>query len=436
MTAETRNLHSKASARLSWSRHSIASMAAGEGLARLCNLALLILISRRFGVRTMGAYALAQALSLYLSQGIDLGLRHIGAGLIASRADNVQLVVSAVQRKRLILAIPVITVGYYYGRIGPVPSDTRSLVSMYALSMIGYAFSLDWLAWGMKRFGWMSGWRALVSFLGLAITAPAVQFLHVGPTVIALGNGVAYAIAAYILWQFWAKRVLLKKTTLNFWTSHPDVIIQWKSVFWMGLAMLANQAFSSIDVMILGYLADSTQTGLYSAAYRMFLLVLAIYYLVMQALYPQLAAISAEQRNFRTLQPYIKRIGLAGIGITILMELIRKPLIGILYGAAFVDADRLAIPILLAIPLELIASFLLTAIIAWGESRTALAATVTAGLCNVALNFCLIPRYGAMGASYATPLSYGVFLLVLLLCLWKPLRPSKASDMKFSTAFN
>jgi O-antigen/teichoic acid export membrane protein len=204
----------------------------------------------------------------------------------------------------------------------------------------------------------------------------------------------------------------------------------------MGLAMLANQAFSSIDVMILGYLADSTQTGLYSAAYRMFLLVLAIYYLVMQALYPQLAAIPMEQRNFRTLQPYMKRIGLAGIGITILMELIRKPLIGILYGSAFVDAERLAVPILLAIPLELVASFLLTAIIAWGESRTALAATVTAGLCNVVLNFRLIPRFGAMGASYATPLSYAVFLLVLLLCLWKPLRPSNVSDMKLSTPFN
>jgi O-antigen/teichoic acid export membrane protein len=113
----------------------------------------------------------------------------------------------------------------------------------------------------------------------------------------------------------------------------------------------------------------------------------------------------------------LAKLALIGIFIAIFMELIRSPLITLLYGPAFHDAIMLATPILLSIPLELLVSFLLTAIIAWGQSRTALIATVIAGTCNATLNLLLIPKFQALGAAYTTPISYGIFLLTLLVCL-------------------
>jgi len=53
-------------------------------------------------------------------------------------------------------------------------------------------------------------------------------------------------------------------------------------------------------------------------------------------------------------------------------------------------------------------------LIAWDHPRRVIAATGTAVATNVILNLFLIPRFGAMGAAYSTPLSYAPFLLVLV----------------------
>jgi O-antigen/teichoic acid export membrane protein len=401
-----------------WSRKSVLSNASGEGFARLCNLVLIAFVSRRFGVRALGAFALAQGLSLYLSQAMDLGLRHVGARLVAVQPDRAWPVVIAIQKKRFLLAIPVVALGYCYGRFGPVPEDTRTMVSFYALSMVGYALSLDWVAWGMKQFAWMSGWRAIVSLTGLGITTLCAGIFHAGLSAIPIGNGVAYIVAAYLLWNLWAKRVLNHESLPGIPdSSHP--IIPWRSVLGLGVTMLANQAFSSVDMLILGSLSTSHEVGLYSAAYRLLLLVFAVYYLIMQAIYPQLATVPHDKRVIATLQPYLWRLAWIGLGVMLFMEAIRKPLIAVLYGSAFDPAARLSTPILYAIPIELLASFLFTAMIAWDRTRGALFATIIGCISNVALNVYLIPRYGAMGAAYAVPISYGVFLLILLVHLFE-----------------
>jgi O-antigen/teichoic acid export membrane protein len=73
--------------------------------------------------------------------------------------------------------------------------------------------------------------------------------------------------------------------------------------------------------------------------------------------------------------------------------------------------------------------------IAWDRSSMALLAASAAALSNILLNFWLIPRYGAMGAAYATPLSYGVFLIALLVCSHKAVRsnPRLTTDSVAST---
>jgi O-antigen/teichoic acid export membrane protein len=411
-------LERKLAARVRWSSRSIGSIILGEGFARLCNLALVVFISRKFGVRVTGAYALAQTLGLYLIQGIDCGLRHIGARLVASDTAVIPSVARAVQRKRILLAIPVISLGYCYGYFGPVPADTRHIVSLYALSMVGYAFSLDWLAWGMKRFLWVSGWRSIVSFIGAGTAILAVELFHAGPNMIALANGAGYATAAYVLWTFWARRIWTRQISPGL-DRISEPTLRWRTIFLLGATMIVNQLFSSIDVIMLGCLTNSTQIGLYSAAYRILLLVLAVYYMVIESIYPELAAIPASQREPNTLWGYLWKLVLIGIGITIAMELLRRPLILIFYGAAFTAAVPLSVPILFSIPLELGGAFLLTATIAWDRSSMALVSATAAASSNILLNFWLIPRYGAMGAAYATPLSYGVYLIALLLCSHK-----------------
>lgn len=399
----------------------ILAIATGEGIARLCNLLLVIFISRTFGVRAAGAYAVAQAISIYQMYGIDFGLRQTGARLVARHPRSLRQVVRFVQRRRVLLAIAMVAAGYWYGRAGPVQHDERQMVSLYALATFGYAISVDWLAWGMQRFALMSGWRTMVSVVGLAVTTVGAVTFHADLRVVPAAAGLAYLVAGLWLWASWARKAIARETDegneLNL-SDFPD----WKSTAVLGTALLMYQAFYSIDTLMLGGMTDSVQTGLYSAAYRLLLLVLAVYYFVMQAVYPRLAAIPEEQRRVHPLRlPLLLAVG-SGTGIAIVMCMVRGPLIELLFGNAFAASAALAPPLFLAIPLDFVTSMLFTVLVAWDHPRRVIAATGTAVTSNVALNLFLIPLYGARGAAWATPLSYVPFLLILV---WQLQRASK-----------
>ena len=89
-------------------------LAIGEGTARVCTMLALILVSRKFGVSTLGSLALAQTLGIYIALGIDSGSRHIGAKLIAAHPGNLRITQSRIQRKRLLLALLAIPLGFLY----------------------------------------------------------------------------------------------------------------------------------------------------------------------------------------------------------------------------------------------------------------------------------------------------------------------------------
>ena len=394
-------------------RGHVFAIAAGEGAARLCNLLLVIFISRGFGVRAAGAYAVAQALSIYQMHAIDFGLRQTGARIVATHPRRVRQVVRFIQRRRIALAIGVIALGYLYGREGPVQQDARMFVSLYALSMFGYGLSVDWLAWGMQRFALMSGWRALVSAIALVFTVASVAKFHAGLLVVPFAVALGYLVAGFWLWTGWARGMLAHESVEQGDLPLPE-FPGWKSMSLLGTALLMYQAFYSIDTMMLGAMTDSTQTGLYSAAYRLLLLVLAIYYFLMQAVYPRLAAIPVGQRRLDPLRRPLLLAFALGVAIAAVMWIVRRRLIELLFGSAFATSSALAAPLLLAIPLDFLTSVLFTVLVAWDHPRRVIASTGTAVAANVVLNLFLIPRFGAMGAACATPLSYVPFLLVLI----------------------
>jgi O-antigen/teichoic acid export membrane protein len=204
----------------------------------------------------------------------------------------------------------------------------------------------------------------------------------------------------------------------------------WRSTAVLGIALLMYQAFYSVDTIMLGAMTNSTQTGLYSAAYRLLLLVLAICYFIMQAVYPRLAAVPEGQRSLRMFKRPLSFAIIAGIAAALMMSVARTPLIHLLFGPAFAASAALARPLLFAIPLDFVTSVLLTVLVAWDHPRRVITATGAAVGTNVVLNLLLIPRYGARGAAYATPLSYIPFLLVLV---WQLRHASRRRESSHST---
>lgn len=396
----------------------LATLASGEGVSRLSNLLLLIFISHKFGVRITGSFALAHAVALYLTLGIDMGLRHIGAALLANHPGKVREITHLVQRKRSRMTLLLVPLGVLFGCFGPLPPDSRLLVSLFAVSVAGYALSLDWVAWGLHSFRWVAVWRGSASLSAAAISIGLILVVPGNIAVTAFGNAAGYLLAGFLLWVCWWRRSFSSTSTLTL--DHNGGItnqLTWRPALSMGAALLLNQAFNNIDLLLLGAYSDSHEVGLYNAAYRMILLVLGIYYLVTQSLYPTLARWDASRKTLSAIKLHLALLLICGVLLSLLLYSCKNTLLLLLYGPKFSAAGSLLSVLVLALPLDFLTSFLCNAMVAWGYSRRVLISTTTALAANIGLNLYLLPRFHAFGAAWATVASYFVLLLMMLITL-------------------
>jgi O-antigen/teichoic acid export membrane protein len=166
-------------------------------------------------------------------------------------------------------------------------------------------------------------------------------------------------------------------------------------------AFLALTVFYKFDVLLLQRLQSTHVVGVYAAGYKLVDIVHALAVVAAAALYPRLSRmLSSEDRapaSGRSLELFLLA-GVLGAGILWLM---REPLTGWLFGAAYAgtaDVLGLLAPALIALVLNILAGYLLSAAdrIAW----LAFAYTV-AGLLKLGLGLWWIPQYGAVGMAAA-----------------------------------
>ena len=388
----------------------LVDFASGEILGRLCNIAILLFLAHRFGVVFVGVYALAQGMVQYSYPFIDFGLRHVGARLIAKHPEAGEEIVRQVQKRRLLMAGLLIPLLALYAWFVNLPLQEKLFV--FAFAMVGslYAASLDWAAWGREHL-------RLASFGRAVVPASVLLCLLLGHNSgyvlwwLVLGNVVGNVLQATVFRAWWRKHrpVLSRPIPLD---SIRDSL-EWKRTSVMGMAWFCNLAFSSIDMLMLGVMTNSREVGLYSAAYRVLSQVLFTYYFLTNVLYPQLARQNHRQR-LRMLQPRIL-LPLFGLGmvIAVLVTLVRRPVMGIVFGHEFLPATLLLLLLAWAIPLDFVTSFLTNAYIAWGMEKEILRCTAIAAASNIVLNLIWIPGYGATAAAANTLVSYVIFLVSL-----------------------
>jgi len=175
-------------------------------------------------------------------------------------------------------------------------------------------------------------------------------------------------------------------------------------------AGLAIVLYMKIDEVMLRVLAGPAAVGVYSAATRLS----EIWYFLPVALASSLlpALLRARERgagDYRVrLQQYYDLNAAVGYALSIPIALAAPWLVRVTYGEAFASAG----PILAVHIWSSIFVFIGVARGQWLVNERLqvfyLWATVTGAIVNIALNFYLIPRWGGLGAAYATVVAYAV----------------------------
>lgn len=182
----------------------------------------------------------------------------------------------------------------------------------------------------------------------------------------------------------------------------------------IGFTMVINMLMINIDRVMMGWLSNSEQIGIYSIAYRVFDLVLVLPTFLMNTYYPILLDIKNDLKKYNQLYSNILwRFFTLGVFASIFLFVI-SPLIKVLWGLEATESIR-------ALQLLSLGTvvFFLTSPLSWrlvGESmKKTLVIVYLSGLfVNVLINYLYLSRYGYSAAIFSTIISELVVLILLI----------------------
>lgn len=179
---------------------------------------------------------------------------------------------------------------------------------------------------------------------------------------------------------------------------------------WLLLSGVAAIIYLKIDQVMLGIMLDDSAVGLYSAASRVSEVWYFVPAVIVTSYFPQLVQKRASDAAGYTLdlQKLSDSLLVLAIVVAVPVSWNAQWLVTLLYGNAYTDAVEVLVVHIWAAVLVFMRTLLSKWLINEKLLHLSLVSQVAGALSNVLLNLYLIPRYGPVGAAYATVFSYAV----------------------------
>jgi len=187
------------------------------------------------------------------------------------------------------------------------------------------------------------------------------------------------------------------------------------------LSGLAVLIYMRIDQVMLKQMIDSQAVGQYAVAVRLSETWYFIPALILQSVFPAIVLLKKE--NAATYQVRLQQLhdilSLMAFTIAIITTFFAKDIVGFLFGPKFLEAASILTVHIWAGIFVFPGNIRANLIIVEHKQMVALVFRVIGAILNVGLNLLLIPRYGPVGAAWATLASYTV--PVCLISFFDPL---------------
>jgi O-antigen/teichoic acid export membrane protein len=243
------------------------------------------------------------------------------------------------------------------------------------------------------------------------------------------------ATIVFFIWgKFFEQFLTAISLTIAYLSRHGSLLL-WKINFsrarsllsesWpILLSGLTNQVYSKIDQVMLGsMLEDKSQLAFYSACVKLAEVFNFLPMMMASSLLPKLSQLRLEdsQKYKEKFQVYFDLMTLMGLTIAIPISLVSPFIIHLSYGEYYSPSAGLLAVYIWAQLFTNLGVARGTWLIIEGKVRWSLYVGVIGVVVNVLINFYLIPRYEAMGATVATLITYFI-VIVLVNPLFKDLR--------------
>lgn len=188
--------------------------------------------------------------------------------------------------------------------------------------------------------------------------------------------------------------------------------------FPLALSAVAVGIYHRIDQVMLHRISGDLTLGPYVVAVQMTELFSALPVALMSSLFPVLARAAGQEEQFRHYLGVSYRFLMAVVfAACALATPVAAPLVELFYGPDFRATSGLLVVLIWSEVPVFFGVVLANAIVAKNLQRYLPISTIAGAIINIGLNLVLIPRWGALGASWATVVSYsaaGIFLFLVI----------------------
>jgi O-antigen/teichoic acid export membrane protein len=393
-------------------------------------LALLIVAARTLGDQAYGRFSFALALAVIFETLMDFGLKEVTTRAIAREPRHATPYLQNTFGLKLALgagALVALTVTAAVLR--PEPDIRWAAVLLGVAAVLrSYMTTIRSVFYGVDRFDLET--VVLVSDRLLVLTFGAAALL-LGYGLIGLAMAfMAARAAAFLLATGLTARTVgrpMPAFDLGFWRD-----LQLRAIPF-GAFVVVLQLYNYLDIVMLGVMRGDSETGLYSAAYRVYEGFSNIPSIISVVLTPRLARefISNRASHHRTAFRGVWVAAVLGIPVALGAIVAAPYLTQLLFGAAFAPSAMvlqiLAAGFVVVFPLAVLHAVAIST----NAERLLLVTGILGLVVNSAANLVLIPTHGMHGAAIATIIGEAASLCVLGAGLWRrdgaaqppPLRP-------------
>ncbi|MEW6416560.1 MAG: flippase [Nitrospirota bacterium] len=363
------------------------------------------LIARYLGVTDFGSFAFVMAITIFLGPFTDFGFERITTREIAGNKKLANRYLGSAVIARIFLSIIIIIIIYFITMF--FDWDKKIIQAIYISTFAQLFMSTGMLAIGTFRAFERMEFELLLNFIFNIIYI----VLLIG--VILFNFGFLFIFGARLFASLLYMIILMVVAIRRFVKPILNVDIKllrylFKEAMPLGIFALLLTASFKVDIFVLNYFKGPEEVSLFEAAHRIIMQLQILPTSIVISLFPYFSRLAVESNDSLKISFYrsFKFLLIISLPLPILIIFASDFIISVLYGNSFIGASlslsilSWTVAFLFLISLQ---TFVLTA-----KGRQVLN-TISAGVCfmiNLLLDITLVPRYGYLGASCATLISY------------------------------
>lgn len=367
-----------------------------EFISRFISFIAVTYLARVLGTTGFGIINIGLAVLSYLMVIATSGLTLLGTKKIVSGAEDSGLLAGNILLTRFALSAIILLAFILSTFLFVQPGEIFNVILIYSLFLLPSSLLLEWFFHGNQKMDVIAVGRTFGTIAYLLALILFVRNPH--DTVLA---GVAWVLGGIVnaLYLF----LIFKKNNYPLkYNFNPSVFFRLiKESFSLGAASIITQFVIQFPVIYLGIVLSNTAAGIYSAAYKIIILILVVDRVFNALFFPKIVQyIHNKKENLdETFNRILKIISVLGLSVLLISLILAEIIVETVFGIEFKEAVLIFMILLGSFYFTLLNSVLTYTLIAMNREKVYVVALICGTIVFFAGIISLTNLFGAAGAS-------------------------------------